>query len=169
MIQKNNKCTQFWQSANGAPSITQRGFTLVEVMVSLSVLGFMVISLYAGISSGFAVIKIARENLRATQILQERMEVLRLIKWADVLAPGFIPTTFTAPYFANDPTNTTTGTFVYTGTVTVTNTPLSETYATNMRMIQIDLNWTSGNTMRSRQMTTYVSQRGLQKYLSREL
>jgi prepilin-type N-terminal cleavage/methylation domain-containing protein len=165
MIQKNNKCTQFCQSVNGAPSITQRGFTLVEVMVSLSVLGFMVISLYAGISSGFAVIKIARENLRATQILQERMEVLRLIKWADVLAPGFIPTTFTAPYFANDATNTTAGTFAYTGTVTVTNTPLSETYATNMRMIQIDLNWTSGNIVRSRQMTTYVSQYGLQNYL----
>ena len=125
----------------------------------------MVVSLYAGISSGFAVLRVARENLRATQILQERMEVLRLIKWSDVLAPGFIPTTFTASYYATDPTNTTTGTFAYTGTVIVTNTPLSETYATNLRMIQIDLNWTSGNIVRSRQMTTYVSQYGLQNYL----
>ena len=124
----------------------------------------MVVSLYAGISSGFAVLRVARENLRATQILQERMEVLRLIKWDDV-APGFIPTTFTAPFFATDPTNTTPQSFAYTGTVTVTNTPLSETYADNLRMIQIDLNWSSGNVMRSRQMTTYVSKYGLQHYV----
>src|SRR5437870_2411713 len=64
------------------------GHTLVEVMVSLAVLGFMVISLYAGFSSGFAVVRVARENLRATQILAERMEVIRLIKWDDVV-PGF--------------------------------------------------------------------------------
>ena len=125
----------------------------------------MIVSLYAGISSGFAVLRVARENLRATQILQERMEVVRLIKWGDVTNNGFIPTTFSAPFFATDSTNTTTGTFAYTGTVIVTNTPLSETYATNLRMIQIDLNWTSGNIVRSRQMTTYVSQYGLQNYL----
>src|SRR2546428_12992258 len=107
MTQKKHKSIQFDLSGEATLG-GQSGHTLVEVMVSLSVLGFMVVSLYAGISSGFAVLRVARENLRATQILQERMEVLRLIRWDDV-APGFIPTTFTAPFFA-DLTNTTTGT-----------------------------------------------------------
>ena len=57
-------------------------------------LGFMVVSLYAGFSSGFAVLRVARENLRATQVLEERMEVVRLIRWNDVVADGFIPATF---------------------------------------------------------------------------
>ena len=142
----------------------QSGQTLVEVMVAISVLAFMVVSLYAGFSSGFAVLRVARENLRATQILAERMEVLRLIKWEDV-APGFIPTTFEAPFYPVDSGNPTPGGFDYAGTVTITNAPLTESYAGHMRMIQIDLTWKSGNVARSRQMITYVSQYGLQNYL----
>ncbi len=162
MNQKNHKSTQFDSSA-AATLRSQGGHTLVEVMVALSVLGFMVVSLYAGFSSGFAVLRVARENLRATQILQERMEVLRLIKWDDV-APGFIPMTFTAPFYATQPTNTTVGAFGYTGTVIITNPP-AETYNDHLRMIHIDLTWTSGNVTRSREMTTYVSKYGLQNYL----
>src|SRR2546428_342168 len=149
MTQKKHKSIQFDLSGE-ARLITQQGHSLVEVMVALSVLGLMVVSLYAGFSSGFAVLRVARENLRATQILEERMEVIRLIKWDDV-APGFIPTTFTAPFYAADATNTTAGGFAYAGTVTVTNAPLTgETYADDLRMIQIDLTWTSGNVPRSR-------------------
>ena len=63
-------------------------------------------------------------------------------------------------------TNTSPSGFVYTGTVSVTNSPLSETtYADDLRMIQIDLTWTSGNITRARQMTTYVSKYGLQNYV----
>ena len=162
MNRKNYKCTKFDPSANAA-LLSQRGHSLVEVMVALSVLGFMVVSLYAGFSSGFAVLRVARENLRATQILEERMEVLRLIKWDDV-APWFIPATFTAPFYATEPTNSTVGAFGYAGTVTITSPP-AETYNDHLRMIQIGLTWTSGNVTRSRQMTTYVSRYGLQNYL----
>src|SRR5260370_16488061 len=95
MNQKTHKSTQFDSSA-AATLRSQGGHTLVEVMVALSVLGFMVVSLYAGFSSGFAVLRVARENLRATQSLQERMEVLRLIKWATV-PPGLPPMPFTPP------------------------------------------------------------------------
>src|SRR5262249_43999527 len=69
------------------------GQTFAEVLVAIGVLGFMLVSLYAGFSSGFAVVRVARENLRATQILEERMEVIRLFRWEEV-APGFIPTNF---------------------------------------------------------------------------
>jgi len=162
MTQKKHKSIQFDLSGE-ATLRGQSGHTLVEVMVALSVLGFMVVSLYAGFSSGFAVLRVARENMRATQILQERMEVLRLIKWDDV-NNGFIPQTFTAPFYATEQTNTTAGAFGYTGTVYITNPP-AETYSDHLKMIKIDLTWTSGNVPRSRQMTTYVSRYGLQNYL----
>ena len=162
MTQKNHEGTKFDLSATGTIR-SQSGHTLVEVMVALSVLGFMVVSLYAGFSSGFAVLRVARENLRATQILQEHMEVLRLIKWDDV-APGFIPTTFTAPFYATEPTNGSVGSFGYTGTVIITNPP-AETYNDHLRMIKIDLTWTSGNVTRSREMITYASRYGIQNYL----
>ena len=133
-------------------------------MVAMGVLGLMVVSLFAGISSGFDVVRVARENLRATQILEERMEVIRLIKW-DNVTPGFIPTTFSAPFYAADPTNSPAGGLIYSGTVLVTNSGISEGYAADLRLIQINLTWTSGNVTRNREMTTYVSKYGMQNYI----
>ena len=141
-----------------------RAHTLVEVMIAIGVSGFMLVTLYAGFSSGFGLLRLARENLRATQILAERMEVVRLVKWTDV-APGFIPASFTAPFFANDLSNTAAGGFNYSGSVIITNPPMTETYAGDLRMIQINLNWNSGGVERTRQMTTYVSKYGLQNYV----
>ena len=163
MNRNNQERNQIAVSKNSSFNTNQNGHTLVEVMVALSVLAFMVVSLYAGFSSGLAVLRVARENLRATQILAERMEVLRLIKWDDV-APGFIPMSFTAPFYANDETNNTAH-FAYMGTVIITNAPITESYADNLRMIQINLTWNSGNISRSRQMSTYVSKYGLQNYV----
>jgi type II secretory pathway pseudopilin PulG len=142
----------------------QYAHTLIEVMVAVAVLGFMVVSLYAGFSSGFAVLRVARENLRATQILAERMEVIRLVKWDDV-QPGFIPATFAAPFYAIDDTNNSASQFAYTGKVIVTNAPISESYSDHLRMIQINLTWVSGNITRTREMSTFVSKFGLQNYV----
>jgi type II secretory pathway pseudopilin PulG len=162
---KNVESPKFDQTASNARPIAQEGYTLVEVMVAASLLGFMIVSLFAGFSSGFAVLRVARENLRATQILEERMEVLRLIKWNDVNSPGFIPTNFIAPFYPPDSTNATASGIAYTGTVSVINAPIAESYANNLRAIQINLTWTSGNITRSRQMTSYVSRYGLQNYV----
>jgi type II secretory pathway pseudopilin PulG len=134
-------------------------------MVAVGVLGVTIVSLYAGFTSGFAVVRVARENLRATQVLSERMELIRLVKW-DNVTPGFIPTSFTAPFSVSDPNSSAPSDFTYQGTVTITNPPdMSESYATNLRMIQIDLTWTSGRMTRKRQMTTYVSRYGMQNYI----
>src|SRR5262245_17486438 len=62
-------------------SICQSAFTLVEVMMGVLVLGIMVVSLYTGFAFGFTQIRIARENVRATQVLLEKMEVMRLLNW----------------------------------------------------------------------------------------
>lgn len=129
----------------------------------MGVLGLVLVSLFAGFTSGFAVLRNSRENVRATQILQEKMEVIRLIKWSDV-RHDFIPKTFTDSFNPSGSTNGNSG-VTYTGTVIVTNAPLAESYSSHLRMVQINLTWTSGHVQHHRQMTTYVSEYGMQHYI----
>ena len=143
----------------------QEGMTLLEVMMGVLVLGVMTVSLYAGFAYGFNQIRTSRENLRATQILGERMEVIRLVNWDDLNTSGYIPTKFVAPFYADNPTNLQSNNFFYTGAVQVANAPFTETYSTNMRMIQIQLTWPSGRRVSTRSMTTFVAQYGMQKYV----
>jgi prepilin-type N-terminal cleavage/methylation domain-containing protein len=141
-------------------------FTLIEVMVGVTLMGLLAASLYAGLSYGFAEISLSREEERATQILAERMEVVRLLNWDQVAnLPGYVPTTFTDCYSSADPTNAPASSLLYHGTVLVTNAPLTESYGNQLRMIQIQLTWQSGHRTHSRQMTTFVSQYGLQRYV----
>lgn len=80
----------------------QAGVTLIEALVSMGIFGVGFFSLYAGMSMGFSVIGNARENLRATQIMVEKMETIRLYSWDQINTPGFIPAAFTDYYFPAD-------------------------------------------------------------------
>lgn len=142
--------------------ISRRAFTLVEVLVSIAIVGTSFVSLYSGISMGFAVVNTARENLRATQVLQEKMETFRLYNWDQINASGFIPPTFAEPFYPKSPTNSG---IVYTGSVVVTNAPITESYKNDLRLVILKVNWKSGNLVREREMRTYVSRFGLQNYI----
>jgi len=99
--------------------------TLVEVIISVGVVGVTFFSLYAGITYGFTVLLLARENLRATQIMMEKMETIRLYNWDQINSNGFIPATFVAAFNAtNTSTNFGTGSGVlYYGTLTIAPVP----------------------------------------------
>ncbi|MBI2947621.1 MAG: hypothetical protein HYY23_08235 [Verrucomicrobia bacterium] len=138
-------------------------FSLVELTVAVGVSGVMFLSLYAGMSSGFAVAQLARENLRAGQILQERMETIRLYTWEQINTPGFIPTNFTDSFhFASTQSS---GGLIYTGTVTIAAAPITEPYSSDLRQVTVELQWESAHVLRKREMTTFVSQYGLQNYI----
>jgi len=135
-------------------------------MVAVAVMGVMLVTLYGGFTFAFAETRLARENVRATQILQEKMEVVRLYTWDQAVnTPGYMPTNFTEAFYANNPTNTTTANFNYKGQVFVTAAPIAETYAGHLRMVQIKVSWKSGGITRNRQMSTFISQYGLQNYV----
>jgi len=140
----------------------RRAFTLVEVMFGVIILSVGFASLYLGFSQGFAVIQMARENLRATQILQEKMETIRLFDWTQITtAPG--TTNFTANFYPLA-TSGNQG-ILYTGTRIITKAPVSESYSNDLRLIIFQLTWTSGNVQRQREMRTLVSQYGLHNYV----
>jgi len=124
----------------------------------------MFVSVFAGLTSSFQMVQINRENLRAGQILLEKMELIRLYNWNQITGADsttFVPATFSGAYYPDGST----GGVLYSGTVTIANAPLTETYASDLRVVTISLNWTSGNVPHTRSMTTYVSKYGLQNYL----
>jgi prepilin-type N-terminal cleavage/methylation domain-containing protein len=137
----------------------QSGFTLAEVIVSVAITAMVFISLYTGISTCFSTVQSNRENVRATQILQEKLEVARLYNWNQVTG-GFIPQDFTEAYSANaGPSG-----LVYTGKVTLGPAPVTETYGSDLRQIRVELTWTSGKVTHKREMTTFIAKYGLQNY-----
>jgi prepilin-type N-terminal cleavage/methylation domain-containing protein len=151
---------------SGSPADRQAGFTLAEIMVGCALLAVMAVSLYGGISFGFATITLARQNLRATQIALEKMEIVRLYSWDQVNSNGFVPLNFTAPYF---PTfgggGNTNGGLTFYGTTIITNVSINPVYNMDMRKMIVTLNWTNKNVPQNLQMSTYISQYGMQRYI----
>ncbi|MGZ8900802.1 MAG: type IV pilus modification PilV family protein [Limisphaerales bacterium] len=145
------------------PAIFSRlAYSMIEVLVAVTVLGIMFVSLYSGISSGFAVIQLARENLRATQILQEKMETIRLYTWDQINTPGFVPTNFVENFFT---VGTNVSGLSYTGRVTITSTPFSASYSNELKSVKVRLQWASAKIVRTREIETLVTRQGLQNYV----
>jgi hypothetical protein len=145
-------------------SASLAGFSVVEVMVAVLVCGLVFVSLYSGISSGFGFVQLARENLRATQIMEEKMETIRLYRWDQITQAGFIPTNFVDKFYPLGATQGIGG-LTYTGQLTVVDAPLTEYYKDDLKHVTVDVSWKSGNAVRKRQMTTLVSRYGLQHYV----
>lgn len=149
----------------------RHAFTLMEVLVVVAIIGFEFVTLYLGMTQGFGIVQVARENLRATQILQEKMETIRLYTWDQINTAGFIPPTFTAAFYpAGSQTNQ--GAInqgaTYQGTVTISDVPpplSTASYAKDMKMVVVQVNWQSGNIQRNRDMRTLVSHYGLHNYI----
>lgn len=131
-------------------------------MVAVGLGGIMFVSLYTGFSSGFAVVQLARENLRGTQILQEKMETIRLYTWDQITTPGFIPTNFTDVFFPG--TQAVSG-LIFTGKVTIASAPITEAYSNDLKLVTVEVNWISAKVLRTRSMSTLVSRYGLQHYI----
>jgi type II secretory pathway pseudopilin PulG len=136
-------------------------YTITEVMIAVGFVGVVLATVLSGFSLAFGILQDARENLRAAQIVQEKMETIRLYSWDQINTPGFVPSTFTA---SANPTNQAIGT-IYNGAIVITNAPIAEGYSTNLRQVTVELTWKSAKVERRRTLTTFVSRFGLQNYV----
>src|SRR5437667_1717543 len=117
-------------------------FSLVEASIGMGVIGTVVAAMLSGIASGTFTMRMARENLRATQIMLEKVETIRLYSWDQVTNSAFIPATFSATY---DPQGAPNVGLTYTGTMTIASAPIGASYSGDMRMVTVHLSWqTSG-------------------------
>ncbi len=145
----------------------QLGVTLTEVVMATGIIAITGAGVISSINYGLCIMRIARENQRATQVMLEKLEAIRLYNWTQVTNAGFIPTSFTAVY---DPTSAANsqGT-IYYGSMSVTSPAFTGTtpnYAPNLRQFNVSLNWTnSGGIAHHRSLSTYVAQNGVQNYV----
>src|SRR2546425_9959614 len=126
------KLLQRWSGTFAQASIA--AFTLLEGMVSLGVGGIALIALYAGFTYGYAPIDVTRQDLRATEIILQRLERTRLCSFNTITNSTINPPT-TVEYY--DPPDQTTGsggvpyTVTFNATVPAPGT-LPDAYRTNM-------------------------------------
>ena len=137
-------------------------FSLVETTLSMAVIGTTVAALLSGITTGTFSMRMARENLRATQIMLEKVETIRLYSWDQITTAGFMPTNFTATY---DPQGGTNVGLTYNGTMTITPAPITSSYSNDLRKVTVHLAWQTGNVPRSRDFSSYVARNGIESYI----
>lgn len=155
----------------------------MEVVVGVALVALTVGALYAGMTYGMQRTHFTREELRATQILLEKMEQLRLYRWdqlnfvndpddlddvefdpedphvvEDELSPFVVPKTFSVPFTAGQ----TNDGLVYYGTFSLTNAPVTEVYSNQLLLVTATLTWQSGGKTRTRKMQTFFAKYGLQ-------
>ena len=144
-------------------AVRHHAFTLMEVMLAVVIVGVEFVSLYVAISQGFAVVQSARENLRATQIMQEQVEIIRVLDW-DKVTTTPSPWNFNASFYPAGGTNVG---IVYTGKIAVSDAPVPAVYAADVRLVVVSLSWTNGanaRISRNRELRTLVSRYGLHNY-----
>jgi len=143
---------------------SEKGITLVDVVMAVALLGVMASGIFGSFRYGFFTLQLVRENQRATQIILEKVETIRLYNWEQIQPTNnFIPATFTEAY---DPqaASSAQGT-TYTGTVTIANCPLTSSYAANLRQLTITLQWATRDIPHTRSVTTYIAKDGIQNYV----
>ena len=118
-----------------------RAFGLVEVMVGTAIIAIFFISFFAMLGNGFSIVKASREDLRATQILLNRLEGIRLYTWDNL---GTVPTNNIAEYY--DPNSTGNQGAAYTVTLSIagtTMTPTATYSANSLKKVTVNVAWTS--------------------------
>ena len=148
-------------------------YTLPEVVIAAAVLGMLSVSLLAAFSSGLTVVRSGRENMRATQIMLQKMEAIRLLTWTQSRDTSVAANTFT-DYYDPTRTNTLSGGATYTGFFSNSAAPntIPSAYRDNMRTTTVTVFWTNylagasnSPVVHSRQYQTYVARYGMQNYI----
>jgi type II secretory pathway pseudopilin PulG len=142
-------------------------FTLVEVLIGAAIMALMLLALFGGISYGFSETQLARENLRATQIMLEKMEGIRLYSYDQILYSNLFSTTFTNQYYPLVTTNQSPGPTYY-GQILFSNANLGTAYSSNMLTVTVSVTWTNSygaiSVPRTRQMQSMIGRWGIQNY-----
>lgn len=138
--------------------------TLAEIVIAIALVTISAAGLMSALGYGFALTQSLRENQRATQILLEKAETLRLYNWDQVNSNGFIPSSFTAVY---DPqaTGSASAGITYDGTVALDPFPGGYDYHTNMRLVTITVSWTTLSRPQTRTLVTSIARDGEQNYV----
>jgi len=68
----------------------RRGFTLVETSVAVTLVGMFISFLLASSSNVLGLLRTAKDNVSASQALQERVEEMRIANWVQITDAEFL-------------------------------------------------------------------------------
>ena len=137
-----------------------KAFTIVEVVMSICILGISAAGLMSSFQYSFLIIKMERENQRATQVMLERAEAIRCFSWDNL---GNVPTQTTDYY--NPATQSKPIYAVYTTVAPFSPSGSTPAYAASMKQLTIVVTWTTGAISRARTNITYIAKDGVQNYV----
>ena len=142
----------------------QSGFSIVEVMVGFVLLGIVIAALFGGFSFGFNSIKLSQEEVRADQILVQKLETVRMYQWTNIINSAFIQTNQPPAYYS-----TSNALHGVTYNVTMSVSPFvpsatPEVYRSTLRQVTATVSWFSEGMDHTRSMSTLVSSNGLMTY-----
>jgi len=132
----------------------------------MGLVGITMVGMLGGLSWVVLSAQRAREDARATQLMEEKLDTLRLYSWDELNTAGFVPTSFVATYstVSNGTTNEAAG-LTYHGSIIISAAPVAETYNAALKQVTVSLQWTSSGRLHRTQMATLVAQYGMQSFV----
>jgi Tfp pilus assembly protein PilV len=147
-------------------SLGIRAFSLVDVAVAMGLIGITLVGMLGGLGLVLSSVQWSREQARATQLMEEKLDTLRLYSWDQLNTPGFITTNFVATYSTlSNGTSNGAGGLTYSGNIIIDAPPVTESYSNELKQVTVDLQWTSGGRLHRTQMSTFVARYGMQAYI----
>src|SRR5688572_14094099 len=113
-----------------------RGFSLVEAVIGMALLGLVAMALFSGVCNSVFSVQLSRDNLRATQVMAEKLDTIRLYSWKQLTNATYIKVDFDPPLQAPDPLSPPqTNSAVFEGAIYIKPAPVSEFYGKDMRLV----------------------------------
>src|SRR6266404_2138616 len=127
-----------------------RAFSLAETVVGMAIVGILTVAIYSALTTGFNTVRLAREDQRATQILVQLMDQLRILSWSQLTNGTNVPS-LTIQSFDPEKTVVVHGAWNtnklmnlgFMGTITLTDAPNDTTYSSQMKQVTVNVVWTS--------------------------
>jgi hypothetical protein len=146
-------------------------FTLVELLMGAAVMTVVFVTIFGVMTVCLFISGTSRENLRATQIMLDKMEGIRLYSPAQLTNTAFLLQAFTN--WASETNNIGLPNVqgfgvMYTGTITIAPVNFATSYTSNMHQVTVNVGWVSGgagNIAHTRSMSTYYANQGLYNYV----
>ena len=146
-------------------NLSQGGTTMVDVIMAVALIAIMCTGLVGSLTYGFFTMGITRENQRATQILLETVETIRLYNWDQVNSNGFIPSSFTGVYDPQAPTGAQGITYYGTISTGAANVGTNTDVNGKLMLMNVTLNWTNRGISHHRTASTLIGKDGIQNYV----
>lgn len=132
------------------------GFTLVEVIIALTVFSMVISGGLLGISRGFQLVDTSRNYTRSSQVLQSELELLRTLPWLTFTALSDVELTqkfqvqITSQFNQGD----------YTGSVE------TDLAGGDLMEVTVTVEWTDDRTNRTHSLSyiTYFTEGGVNDY-----